>query len=83
MELEISRRLKNKWSVIIIITFDNYIVLNYFPSSYKSIKMFKTSMGLTKLSFKASSFVEDDRELPKFMNLLVQHVTFRVCLKVY
>ena len=40
---------------------DNYIVLNSLLSSYKCIKIIKTSRGLLKLSFKAGSVIEDDR----------------------
>ena len=40
---------------------DNYIVLNSLPSSYKCIKIIKTSRGLLKLSFTAGSVIEDDR----------------------
>ena len=45
--------------------FDNFIVLNSLPSSYKCTKIFKPTRGLKKLSFKASSVKEDDREIPK------------------
>ena len=44
--------------------FDNYIVLNSLPSSYKCIKIIKTSGGLRKLSFKAGSVKEGNREIP-------------------
>ena len=50
--------------------FDNYIALNSLPSSYKCIKILKTSRGLIKLSFKAGSVLEDDREIPKYMKFL-------------
>ena len=50
--------------------FDNYFVLNSSPSSYKCIKTYKTSRGLIKLSFKASSVMEDDREIPKYMKFV-------------
>ena len=50
--------------------FDNYIVLNSLPSLYKSLKIIKTSRGLIKLSFKAGSVIEDDREPPKYMKFV-------------
>ena len=50
--------------------FDNNIVLNSLPSSYKCIKVNKTSRGLIKLSLKAGSVIEDDREIPKYMKFV-------------
>ena len=47
--------------------FDNYIVLDSLPSSFKCMKIIKTPGGLIKLSFKAGSVIEDDREIPKYM----------------
>ena len=41
-------------------SFDKHIVLNSLPSSYKCIKKFKTSRGLTKIGFKVSSVYEDN-----------------------
>ena len=49
---------------------DNYIVLNSIPSSYKCIKIIKTTKRLIKLSFKAGSAIEDDREIPKYMKFV-------------
>ena len=49
------------------IFFDNYIVLNSLPSSYKCIKLNKTSRGLKKLSLQAGSVIEGDREMLKYM----------------
>ena len=46
--------------------FDNYIVLNSLRRSYKSMKNLKASRGLIKLSFKASSVIENDEEVPKY-----------------
>ena len=48
--------------------FDNYLVLNSLPSSYKCTKIFKTSRGSLELSVKAGSVVEDDRQNPKYIN---------------
>ena len=50
--------------------FDNYIVLNSLPSSYKCIKIIKTSRGLVKLGFKAGSVIQDDKEVPKYMKFV-------------
>ena len=50
--------------------FDIYIVLNSIPSSYKCIKIIKTSRGLIKLSFNAGSVIENDREFPNFMKIV-------------
>ena len=50
--------------------FDNYIVLNSLPKSYKNIKIIKTSRGSIKLSFKAGSVFEDDREIPKYVKFV-------------
>ena len=47
------------------IGFDNYIVLNSLPKSHTSVKIIKTSRELVKLSFRAGSVYEDDREIPK------------------
>ena len=57
--------------------FDNYIVLNSLPSSYKCIKIIKTSRGLIKLSFKAGFVIEDNREIPKYMKFVCSkcHIT--------
>ena len=52
------------------IGFDNYIVLNSLPNSYKCKKIIKTSRGLINLSFKAGSFLEGDREIPKYMKFV-------------
>ena len=46
--------------------FDNYIVLNSLPSSYKCIKILKTSRGLIKLSFKVGSVI---KMIEKFLNI--------------
>ena len=35
------------------------------PKSYRTVKIVKTSRGLIKLSFRAGSIYEDDREIPK------------------
>ena len=50
--------------------FDNYIVLNPPPKSYTNNKIIKTSRGLIKLSFKAGSVLEDDREIPKYVKFI-------------
>ena len=50
--------------------FDNCIVLNSLPSSYKCIKIIETSKRLMKVSFKAGSVIEDDREIPKYMKFV-------------
>ena len=50
--------------------FDKYIVLNSLPNSYKCIKIIKTSRGLKKISFKAGSVIENDREIPKYMKFV-------------
>ena len=50
--------------------FDNYIVLNSLPTSYKCIKIIKTSRSLIKLSFKAGSVTENDREFPTYMKFV-------------
>ena len=47
--------------------FDNYIVLNSLPSTYKCIKTIKTTGGLKKTSFKVVSVYEDDREILNYM----------------
>ena len=47
--------------------FDKCIVLNSIPSSFKCIKTIKTSRGLIKLSFKAGSVIEGEREFPIYM----------------
>ena len=46
--------------------FDNEIVLNSLPKSHTSVKRRETSKGLIKLSFRAGSVYEDDREIPKY-----------------
>ena len=56
-------------------SFDNYILLNSLPSSYNCIKILKSSGRLTKLSFKAGSVIEHDREVPGYMK--------SVCLKCH
>ena len=43
---------------------DKYILLNSLPKTYAHIKLMKTSRGLIKLSFKAGSAFEGDREIP-------------------
>ena len=53
----------------------NYIVLNSLPKSNTSIKTINTSRRLKKLSFKAGSVYEDDREVPKYTKF--------VCLKCH
>ena len=57
--------------------FDNYIVLNSLPKSYTSIKLMKTSPGSIKLSFRAGSVYEDDRETPKYATFVCSkcHIT--------
>ena len=45
--------------------FDNSIVLNSLPNSYKCIKIIRTSRRLMKFSFKAGSVTEDDIEIPR------------------
>ena len=50
--------------------FDNYIVLNSLPSFSKCIKIFKTTGGTIKLSFKAGSVIEDKRENPIYMKFV-------------
>ena len=50
--------------------FDNHIVLNSLPSSYKCLKKLKTSGGLIKLSFKAGYYIEDGKEDPKYMKFV-------------
>ena len=50
--------------------FDNYIVLNSLPSSYNFLKILQTSRGLTKVSFKAGSVIENNVQIPKFLNLV-------------
>ena len=50
--------------------FDNSIMLNSLPISYKCIELNKTSSGLIKLIFKAGSVTEDDREIPNYMKLV-------------
>ena len=52
------------------ICFDDYIVLNSLLSSYKCIKINKTSRGLIKLSLQAGSVIEGDREMPKNMKFV-------------
>ena len=47
--------------------FDNYIVLNSLPNSYKGIKRIRTSRGLTKLSFENGCINENDKEIPKYL----------------
>ena len=44
--------------------------MNSLPSSYKCIKIIKTSRGLIKLSFKAGSVIEGNREMPKCKNIV-------------
>ena len=46
--------------------FDNHIVLNSLPKPYTSVKIIKTSRRLIKLSSRAGSLWEDDRETPKY-----------------
>ena len=50
--------------------FDNCIVLNSLPNSYKCVKILKLSILLTKLSFKAGSVIEDDVDIPKYMKFV-------------
>ena len=50
--------------------FDNYSVLNSLPSSYKCIKINKTSRGLITLGLKAGSVIDDGREIPKYMKFV-------------
>ena len=45
--------------------FVGYFVLNSLLSSYKCIKMFKTSRALIKLRFKAGSMINVDKKTPK------------------
>ena len=45
--------------------FDNCIVLNSLPSSYKRIELIKTSRVLIKLSFEAGFVIENDRKIPE------------------
>ena len=61
--------------------FDNYIVINSLLSSYKCIKVIKTSRGLIKLNFKAGSVIEDDREVPKFMKCVFSNCHISGSLK--
>ena len=61
--------------------FDNYIVLNSVPKSYTNIKLSKTSRGLIKLSFKAGSVFEDDRELPKYVKFVCSKCHISASLK--
>ena len=49
---------------------DNYIVINSLPGSYKCIKIIKTSRGSLRLSFKAGSVIEGDREIPKYVKFV-------------
>ena len=50
--------------------FDNYILLNSLPSSYKCMKRIKTTRRIIKTSFKAGSVIENDVELPRSMNFV-------------
>ena len=50
--------------------FDNYIFLNSLPNSRTNMKTIKTSKSLIKLSFKAGSVSENDREIPKHMTFV-------------
>ena len=44
--------------------FDNCIVLNSVHCSCKNLKIFDTSRGLMKLSFRAGCVIENDKEIP-------------------
>ena len=46
------------------------MVLNSLSKSYTFVKIIKTSRGLIKLSFRAGSVWEDDREIPKYAKLV-------------
>ena len=59
----------------------NYIVLKSLPSSYKCIKIIKTSRRLMKVSFKAGSVIEDDREIPKYLKVVCSKCLISVSLK--
>ena len=61
--------------------FDNYIVLNSLRRSYKSMKNLKTSRGLIKLSFKASSVIENVVEIPKYNKFLCSKCHIAASLK--
>ena len=61
--------------------FDNYILLNSLPGSYKCLKTIKTSRGLIKLSFKAGSVIEGDREFPGYMKFVCSKVHISGSLK--
>ena len=50
--------------------FNNYFVLNSIPSSYKFVKIIKTSRRLIKLGLKAGSAIEDDKKIPKYMQFV-------------
>ena len=50
--------------------FDNNIVVISLPSSYKCIKIMKTTIRLIKLNFKAGSVIEEDKEIPKYMKFV-------------
>ena len=61
--------------------FDKYIVLSSLPKSYTSVKIIKTSRGLMKLSFRAGSAYEDDREKPEYAKLVCSECDITGSLK--
>ena len=62
--------------------FDIYIVINSVPSSYKCMKRIKTSRGLKKLSFKAGSVIENDREIFMYMKFVCSKCHLSGSLKI-
>ena len=60
--------------------FQNYIVLNSLPSSYKCVKLIKTPRGLIKISFKAGSVIENDIEILKCIKLVCSKCHISVSL---
>ena len=61
--------------------FDNCMVLNSLLSSYRCRTIIKTWGGLTKLSFKAGSIIEDDVKIRKCMNFVCSKCHISVSLK--
>ena len=50
--------------------FDSYFVINSLPSSSNCMRKVKTSRGMIKLSFKAGTKFENDKEIPRYMKLV-------------
>ena len=62
--------------------FDNYVVLNSLPSSYRCNKIIKTARVLIKLILKNGSVIEEDREIPKCMNFVCPKCHISGSLKI-